>query len=292
MKLKPRHKRELEHIGRKTQRYIDHLRVYPRANVMLDKVVMAHVSKALNVARGVVCLLNCGLPEEAFAQSRTLVEVGFNLRFITNKDSERRARRFVDYFAVWKAEQIRRALKHFKSDKKDQLGIPLPKYTKAQLQREAPNYAFFARRARKFPNPGSWTQASKKKRGSVWKMAMEPDKHGERDLLGAPATWEFDYDWIYFWTSQYVHATVVSMDSHAVLPTQVFKVYVAPQLGEHTAGLAIFNTALYLSKILAMAFRAIGHDFPSDLSTPLGDLLHELASDEPKFKTSKQTSRN
>lgn len=81
------------------------------------------------------------------------------------------------------------------------------------------------------------------------------------------------------------------MDSHAVLPRQVFKVYVARQLGEHTGGLAIFNTALYLSKILAMAFRAIGHDFPTDLSTPLGDLLHELASDEPKFKTSTQTSR-
>ncbi len=290
MKLKPRHKRELEHIVRKTQRYIDHLRVYPRANVMLDKVVMAHVSKALNVARGVVCLMNRGLPEEAFAQSRTLVEIGFNLRFITNKDSERRARRFVDYFAVWKVEQIRRALKHFKSDKKDQLGKPLPKYTKAQLQRKRQIMLFSRGELASFQTR-FLDARSKKKRGSVWKMAMEPDKHGERDLLGAPATWEFDYDWIYFWTSQYVHATVVSMDSHAVLPRQVFKVYVARQVGEHTAGLAIFNTALYLSKILVMAFRAIGHDFPSDISTPLGDLLHELASDEPKFETSKQTSR-
>jgi hypothetical protein len=109
-------------------------------------------------------------------------------------------------------------------------------------------------------------------------MAIEPDKHEKVD--GQPVTWEFDYDWIYFWTSQYVHATVVCMDSHSVVPKEAFSINIAPQRGEHTAGLAVFNAALYLQKILVMAFRALKHDFPEDeLLKPLGKLLTDM-SDE------------
>ncbi len=258
------------------------MRIYPRGNVFLDKVVLAHVSKGLKVAQGVLYLVDAGLPEEAFGLSRTLVEVAFNLRFITNKYSERRARRFVHYYAVWKLEQIRRAVKHFKGGK-DKLGRPQPKYTKAQLRKQVPQYETMVKLARKFPNRNSWTQTHnwKASRGGAWKMAVEPDKYEKVD--GQPVKWEFDYDWIYFWTSQYVHATVACMDSHSVVPREAFVINIAPERGEHTAGLAVFNTALYLHKILVMAFRAIKHDFPeNDLFAPLGKLLTEMSDEESK----------
>lgn len=77
----------------------------------------------------VVCLIDEGLPEEAFGLSRTLVEIALSLRFITNRYAERRARRFAHYSAEWKLELIRRAVKHFKSQ--DAKGQLQPKYTKA-----------------------------------------------------------------------------------------------------------------------------------------------------------------
>jgi hypothetical protein len=245
--------------------------------VFLDKVALAHVSKGLTVAKGVVCLLDADLPEEAFGLSRTLVEVAFNLRFITNKYSEQRARRFVHYYARWKLEQIRRAVKHYKGDV-DAKGRRQSKYTKAQLRAHVPDYKLIVKYALKFPNRTSWTETSNRKsKGGAWKMATEPDTHEKVD--GEPIKWEFDYDWIYFWTSQYVHATVACMDTHAVVPKEAFEIHIAPQHGEHTAGLAVFNTGLYLHKILVMALRSIKYDFPHELMEPLGRLLTEMADE-------------
>jgi hypothetical protein len=61
---------------------------YPRGYVFLDRVVLAHVSKALNVAQGINALIDAAFPEEAFGLSRTMVEIALNLRFITNRNSE------------------------------------------------------------------------------------------------------------------------------------------------------------------------------------------------------------
>ena len=47
-------------------------------------------------------------------------------------------------------------------------------------------------------------------------MALDADGHDKID--GKPVVWEFDYDWIYAWTSQYVQATAACMDSHVTEP--------------------------------------------------------------------------
>ena len=85
------HNRTLKRTVKKIRKLLDNKQYYPRANVMLDRVVLALVSKSVNVAQGVVSLIDAGLPEEAFGLSRTLVEVALSLRFVTNRDSERRA---------------------------------------------------------------------------------------------------------------------------------------------------------------------------------------------------------
>ena len=85
------HNRDLKRSVKKTREFRDDQHVHPRANVMLGRVV-ALVSKSVNVAEGVVCLIDAGLPEEAFGLSRTLVEIALGLRFVTTSYAELRAR--------------------------------------------------------------------------------------------------------------------------------------------------------------------------------------------------------
>jgi hypothetical protein len=267
--LNPKHKREMKRLVRKTRDYFNKTRFYARGHVFLDKVTLAHVSKSLSVADAVMCLIDAGLPEEAFGLSRTMVEVALNLRFITNKYSERRAKRFVDYIARWKMELIRKTLKHIYTV--DSAGKRIPQYSKPQLRQMIKDYKKLVVLARKYPERvTSWAG-----KGGVWKMAKEPDT--VEMLEGTPFKWEFDYDWIYFWTSQYVHGTAVSLDSHAVLPLEPFLMSMAPIRGQHTAGLAVFNVGIYLNKILVMAFRALGRPFDASLADRLGDLLVNMS---------------
>src|ERR1041385_8737905 len=120
-KLTPKHKREANRLIRKIRQFFNTKRYYARGHIYLDKVALAHISKSLSVAQGVMCLVEAGLAEEAFGLSRTMVEIALNLRFITNRYAERRAKRFVHYFARWKMELIRRTLKHY-NDKTSELG--------------------------------------------------------------------------------------------------------------------------------------------------------------------------
>ena len=109
---------------------------------------------------------------------------------------------------------------------------------------------------------------------------MEADGHEK--LNGQPVTWQFDYEWIYSWTSQYVHATSVSMESHLTLPRAFFVVHIAPYRNNRIGLNAVFNTALYLDKTLRMAFPAIGHSIPTKMVEQLNPFL---------LKSSDQMSR-
>jgi hypothetical protein len=231
-----------------------------------------------------MALIDAGFPEEAFGMSRTMVEIALNLRFITNRNSEQRAKRFAHYIGRWKMELMRRSLKHFyQTDAdgnwvRDAKGEKIPHYTKADFRQmlEKKKYARYAKIARKYPKRTSWTETgSKASKGGVWMMAMEPDKY--ESVNGVPLKWEFDYEWMYFWTSQYVHATVVSMeDGHATLPTDPFVVRKPFQEIRNRADMAAFNAAVQLNKILFMAYRALGHPFPQEIADPLRNLAVKM----------------
>jgi len=278
----------MKRLLRKIVTFIDNQRIYPRGHVFLDKVVLAHVSKTLNVAQGIMALIDAGFPEEAFGLSRTMVEIALNLRYITNRNSEQRAKRFVHYVARWKLELMRRSLKHFyKTDKNgnwvlDANGEKIPNYTKADFRNmlDKKRYATYQKMARKYPKRTSWTDTgSKVSKGGAWMMAMEPDKY--ETVNGVPMKWEFDYDWMYFWTSQYVHATVVSMeDGHATRPTDPFVVRKPLRAGRSTADMAVFNAAVQLNKILLMAYRALGYTFAPEIADPLGDFVVKMVRND------------
>jgi len=277
--LTPQRKREMKRLLRKIVTFIDNQTLYPRGHVFLDKVALAHVSKALNVAQSIMALIDAGFPEEAFGMSRTMVEIALNLRFITNRNSEQRAKRFVHYVSRWKMELVRRALKHFyRTDANgnwvlDAKGEKIPNYTKAEFRQMLKKYEMHAKIARKYPKRTSWTDTGNKaSKGGVWMMAMEPDRY--ESVNGVPMKWEFDYDWMYFWTSQYVHATVVSMDAgHATRPIDPFVVRKPFQEAQSNADMAVFNAAVQLNKILLMAYRALGHPYPPAIADPLGNFV-------------------
>jgi hypothetical protein len=163
--------RAVKRALRKIRSFVEQNSYYPRAHLLADKVALRLLSKGMTVAESVLTLVEAGFPEEAFGLSRTLEEVALNLRFIAMRDSERRAKRFVDYYARWKMEQIRRAVKHFTGERAG--GRQTPKYTKSELRKSVPGYAKLVRISQKFPDRTSWTTTRNPNasRGGSWRLA-------------------------------------------------------------------------------------------------------------------------
>jgi hypothetical protein len=171
-------------------------------------------------------------------------------------------------------------------------------FSQSSVRTGMPGYREFQRLERKFPKQG-WLQASKRRSKGTWTMAMEPDRFekvpvvdakGEpvRDKRGKPKlrpwNWAFDYKVIYFWTSQYVHVTIDSLENHTALPGEPFGVYTQgnrqtvkkADLGD----MALFNTVVYMHRILVAGFRAIGHTYPDQLSKPVVALMESFVKKE------------
>src|SRR5947199_10573479 len=83
---------ELEH-------YLNALEMIPATHRYRNAVILALLSKALTVSRAISALVDAGFPAEAFAMSRTLIEIYFCVRDISNKDTEARAETYAHYHA-------------------------------------------------------------------------------------------------------------------------------------------------------------------------------------------------
>ena len=279
--LKPK-VRQVKRVLNKIIRYLDQQWICPRAGVCLDTTVLTLLSKSLALARSTVCLVQNGFHEEAFASSRILLELALTLRYITNGATpELRAKRYIHHVAKIKMEHGARAV--------EQLF-----WTQKTLRETAASYKEFQVLKRKYPKQG-WLQASRKHSKGIWTMAMEPDRFEKIAVVDnkgkpvlnkrgkpkmKPFTWEFDYRIIYFWTSQFVHVTVDSLDNHAATPDKTFKIY-NPQTGTPVRNAdigttALFNTVVTMHKILIAAFRSVGHEFPERLSEPLETCVRSL----------------
>src|SRR5712691_6224585 len=81
------------------ERYVNESELRPRQGYAADWVLLALVSKSIWVAKSICSLVRRGFPEEAFGLTRTLTDIFFTVRFICNQDSDRRARRFGNFFA-------------------------------------------------------------------------------------------------------------------------------------------------------------------------------------------------
>lgn len=90
-------------------------------------------------------------------------------------------------------------------------------------------------------------------------MALEEDTV-EKNEHGLPFKNEFDYDALYFWTSHFVHATVVAVLGHACQRGQVFKVRARGRVTQKQGENALVNAVVFLSKGFVCGCRAMNEE--------------------------------
>jgi hypothetical protein len=255
MKNYPSSVRVLKEIKR-LERYLDGMKMIPATHRYRNAVILALLSKALTVARTICLVVDHGYPGEAFGMTRTLIEIYFCVRYIGNKDTEERAETYVKYHARVRKEWQAVIMKFYPH-------IPLDTISLDEEVEEA---------AKGFRNKAHWTGHG----GQAKLMALEEDTvelNDQGDALKA----EFDYDAIYFWTSQYVHVTVEALNEHATTPGEVFRV--RPRQGaDKKRGLdALFNVLVFISKLFVVAFRAMNEDQPTAILQDIQKLMHQFA---------------
>jgi hypothetical protein len=233
-------------------KHLNELELYPRGRgVYLDAVVLAILSKSIRVGEAICLLVEHEFHSEAFALSRTMLELALFARYISNVDPFKRSERFVKFFA------------------KDREGWAklISKYYPAAVPDFHPDHAKMLEIAKQFGDPHRWSGKS------VRDLAMEDDTF-ETLPDGSPFRWEFDYEVIYKWTSHYVHGTVVAVDEHATGPREPFKVRGGPNEGK--AGMALFNLVLYLHRSFIAAFRSVNHEMSQAMIDTFNAVLKGL----------------
>src|ERR1035438_71141 len=80
--------------------YLNDLELYPRGRgIFLDAVVLAILSKSIRVGGAICLLVEQDFHSEAFALSRTMLELALYARYISNADSFNRSEMFVKFVA-------------------------------------------------------------------------------------------------------------------------------------------------------------------------------------------------
>ena len=245
----------LSHIA-KLERFLNDLGVIPATAFYRSKVILALLSKALTVGKAISHLVSGDFPAEAFGMSRTLVDIFFCLRYIANKDTEERAAMYAEYRRKVHSVWLQIIEKYYPGN-----GGALPMRHEKAMEL-----------AEKYSNKHLWTGHG----GQAKLMALEADTY-EIDEQGDPAKSEFDYDVIYFWTSQYVHATVVAAEGHACEPGDVFRTSARHQTEQGLGDNALFNALVFLSKIFITGCRGMRIDQPEDILRSMHDSISSYA---------------
>lgn len=240
---------------RRLEKFINDWRMIPATGVVRNRVFLALLSKALTVGRAVCALVKTGFPAEAFGMSRTLIDIFFTVRYMSNKDIDSRVTTYVQYAARIQKEWVILNDKYFPNRK-----LKLSESDLATMKA-----------AKKFKSRHQWISHS----GGTKFMAFEPDGF-EVNELGQPITGEFDYEAMYFWTTHYVHVTVHALKGHVTSPRERFRVRSKNSDEKDYGRLALFNTVTYLTKIFIQACRAMREEQPEEI---LQDMLKIM----PKF---------
>jgi hypothetical protein len=237
----------------KLEKFIDDSEFLPASRFYRSNVLLALISKALTVGRAVCALVREGFAGEAFGLSRTLIDIFLNVRYISNKDTEARAGRYVGYFAKTHEGWTKIIRKHY-PEKRD---MPMPNFHERAMEV-----------AQEYKSPHNWTGLG----GQAKEMALEDDTY-ETDESGHPVKQEFDYEVIYWWTSQFVHGTILSLAGHEMEPGGMFRIRGRMEAESGRGSDALFNVLMYLSKIFICAFRGMKADQPEELLTEIRELV-------------------
>ena len=226
---------------KKLEDHLNDLQMQPATHRYRNAVILALLSKALTVGRAICLLVKTGFPAEAFAMSRTLIEIYFCVRYMSNQNTEARCKTYVDYHARVRQEWQTIIMKYYPHTPPDRI----------QLEQDV------LETAKEFKSKGHWTGSG----GQAKLMALEPDEF-EKDEHGEPEKSEFDYEALYFWTSHFIHVTVVGIEGHACVPGEVFKIRGRSWMDAERGEDALFNTVIFLCKIFIRACRAMNEEQP------------------------------
>jgi uncharacterized protein DUF5677 len=249
----PSAKQVLDRIKR-LERHLNNLKMIPARSLYRNAVVLGLLSKALTVGRAICVLVDAGFPGEAFATSRTLIEIYFCLRYIGNKNTEQRAETYVKYHAKVLKEWQTIIMKYYPNTPRNIIALDEDTLETAE----------------EFKSKAHWTGQG----GQAKLMALEEDTV-EIDEQGLPVKSEFDYDAIYFWTSHFVHVTVIALDEHGNAG-EVFKVRGRKWAGKGHERNALFNTLVFLSKMFVVAFRAMNEEQPENILQDINQLMEKF----------------
>ncbi len=196
-----------------------------------------------------------GFPAEAFGLTRTLVDMFFGVRYMSNKDSDARMTTYVECWARVHEEWGSIIAKHFPKKQ-----VTVPRWHDEVMKI-----------AKKFKSKHQWTSHG----GQAKFMALEEDTR-EKDEYGKPFKHEFDYDVVYFWTSHYVHATIIALDGHAGERGAVFRVGTRRWIEQERGAEALFNTLAFISKIFISGCRVIREDQPEKILQDMHALMSQF----------------
>jgi Family of unknown function (DUF5677) len=155
-------------------------------------VPYAILSKAFNVHEAVLTLCKAGLASEAYAVSRIMVEMYIGLRWMTNKDQNKRCEEYAQFVAARR--------KHF-ANVREAFYPTHPKT--ADIVKNIDRV--FGRHAQKYKNLNFWSNVSNKLKG----MAEEPEVLYNVDATHLHLQW--DYKFVYSMASDHVHATIEAL---------------------------------------------------------------------------------
>jgi hypothetical protein len=253
----PTYREVLTQIKR-LERFINNWQMVPTTGPVRNRVILSLLSKALTVGRAICTLVEAGFYTEPFGLSRTLIDIFFCVRYMSNANTEARITTSVEYAARVQKEWININAKYFPDRE-----LKLPAYHDETMKI-----------AEKFRNRHQWTEHG----GQAKFMALEPDNF-EVNELGKPITGEFDYDAFYFWTSQYVHVTINALGGHAADPGDTFRIRSKISEEKDYARLSLFNVLVYLNKTFIQACRTMHEKQPDRI---LQDMFKMMSKFERK----------
>ena len=232
-------------VLKETRKYLDDLELIPRSsNVDVDVVLLALLSKSIVVAEATLCLVANGFTDEAFGLCRTAVEIGLTVRYLTNKDTAARCKRFIEFYAKDVTEWNKLIAKYY------------PDMKPARVNDEA-----MKRLADAYKSPHKWSECPDGVKG----FASEPDSFEVRED-GTPLDDNFYYEVLYKSMSQYVHATVSGVQrDHMSFPGDRFRVH--PNSSSPYADDSLRISILSVHVIAIRIFRALNMKVPGRVSS-------------------------
>jgi len=217
---------------------------YPPRGDYKTTVALALYSKCITVAEATLLLVDADFGDEAFGMTRTLLDIFFTLRYITNQDTDNRARMF------WR----------FLAKDIEGWGIAIKQFWPHNVQHARSIPAHVLSAAATYKSPHRWSGRP------IVDMALEPDTVEIDPATGRPLVYDFAYRVIYRWTSHYVHPTIAALENHIV---QAGRDVFAVRTGnlKDMRPLATYNVGCYVAHTMVYFYRCMGDPQPARLGT-------------------------